>query len=88
VKDTSPKVEALYHSMLMSRSGEERLKMACAMFDSARTIVIAGLRAEGCPEEELRAALFLRIYGADFKPETAARICARLRAPKKADRQP
>lgn len=82
MNDTSPEVEARYRTLLMERSGAERLRMACEMFDCAREMVIAGIRAEQprVTNAELRVAIFLRTYGADFTPDERDRIVTRLRA--------
>lgn len=51
MKDTSASVSDLYRRMLMSRSGEERLRMGADMFEAARALVRAGLRdAAAAPE--------------------------------------
>jgi hypothetical protein len=63
--------------MLMARSGAERLRMGLDMFDSARRLVLAGLRAEG--DGDLRARLFLRTYGREFGDDERRRILRRLR---------
>ena len=65
----------------MARSGEDRLKMGGEMFDAARALVQAGLLARAGPadEAEMRARLFMRLYGADVAPQTAERIATRLR---------
>ncbi len=81
MKDTAADTEALYRSLLMQRSGEERVLMAGRMFDSARALARAGLAAQGLVADEAaaRVALFLRFYGNDFDAETRNRIAERLR---------
>lgn len=76
MNDTSPKIEALYHAMLMARSGAERLLMACAMFDDARSIVEDSIRTAhpDIDEGALRQAVFLHFYGHEFTPDERARI--------------
>jgi hypothetical protein len=82
MNDTSPEVETRYRTLLMERSGTERLRMACEMFDCAREMMIAGIKAEqpGVTDTELRVAIFLRTYGTDFTPDERDRIVTRLRA--------
>ena len=80
MNDTDPKVAERYTAMLMSRSGVERMKMGSSMFQTARALMIAGLRAEGVAEEDMKVAIFLRTYGDQFTEEQKARICAKLRA--------
>lgn len=81
--NTPDAVERLFRELMMRRSGDERLRMGCAMFEGAKRLVRAGL---GDPEgrddsAEMRARLFVRIYGPDFAPATRDRIAARLRDP-------
>ena len=82
MNDTMPDVRERYRSMLMRRSGAERVEMACRMFDAARMLVRASL---GDPDgvdrsADMRVQLFLRTYGRDFDTETLQRIVASLRA--------
>jgi len=63
----------------MARSGAERLRMACDMFDTARRMTMAGLPDHG-GEGQRRVALFLRLYGSDFDEPTRERIIARILA--------
>ena len=46
----------------MARSGEERFIMGVHMFEAARAMVLASLPA-GLPPDELKRALFQRLYG-------------------------
>ncbi len=41
--DTTPEVEALFQGWLAERSGSERVRMACDMFDAATALIGAGL---------------------------------------------
>lgn len=81
MKDTPEAVQNFYRTLLMRRSGSERLQMGCAMFDTARAFVRASLRAPSHSDDELRVRLFIRTYGGDFDPETAGRIAEWLSAP-------
>lgn len=76
MNDTSEAVQNLYRTLLMCRSGSERVTMGCAMFDTARAFARANLRGLSHSDDELRVRLFVRTYGGDFDPETAARIAA------------
>ena len=78
MNDTSPEMDARYRTMLMQRSGEERLIMGCAMFDTARAIVEASLREQDphATVASIRKGLFLRFYGHEFDAETRAKILA------------
>jgi hypothetical protein len=64
VNDTPPDVEELYRRMLLRRSPEERLRMACRMFCSARVLMSAGMpSASGA---QTRRQMLLRLYAADM----------------------
>lgn len=80
--DTPAHIEKLQREMLMRRSGAERLRMACAMFDGARRLMRVSLGDPGGGDDsaDMRVKLFLRTYGPDFAPETRDRIVAWLRA--------
>jgi hypothetical protein len=79
--DTSPEAEAIQRRLLMSHSGEERLRMATAMWDAAKRIVESSLRARGVTDPvELKVQTFRRIYAGDFDPDTLDRIVAWLRS--------
>ena len=76
MKDTLADMEERYRDLLMQRTGEERLKMGCAMRDTARAFVEASL-LENNPEATvaaIRQGLFLRLYGHEFDPPTRAKI--------------
>ena len=44
MNDTTPEIDALFRSMLLQRSGEQRLRMACSMFDTAKALATASIR--------------------------------------------
>lgn len=81
MNDTSPEMEKRYHTMLMERSGEERLKMGCSMYDAARAIVRSSILNEnpGLTESELKEKIFLRFYGLDFSETEKRKIIAGLK---------
>ena len=76
MNDTPEAVQHLYRTLLMGRSGSERLHMGCAMFDTARAFARANLRLSSHSAAELKVRLFMRTYGGDFDPATAQRIAA------------
>ena len=81
MKDTPPEVEAVYRKMLMARSPVERLAMATGMFEAAKKLALAGLRAQygGLSPADLREKLFLRFYGDEYSEEEKARIVKAIR---------
>ena len=77
MNDTTPEVARIYRDLLMSRSGAERFRMGCELFDTAKAFALAGLRARG--EEDVAERLFLRLYGSDFNDEDRSRIVAAIK---------
>ena len=78
MKDTSADMEGRYRAFLMQRTGEERLKMGCAMRDTARAFVEASLREKN-PDATvvaIRQGLFMRFYGHEFDAPTREKILA------------
>ena len=82
MNDTSPEIEARLAALYASRSGSDRVRMACEMFDMARALVVANICAEApaIAAAELRVRIFERTYGEDLDAETRARVIARIRA--------
>lgn len=76
MNDTTPEVEALFRSLLLRRDGEERLRMACSMFDTAKALATASIYEQhpGIAPAALRQALFLRFYGHEFSPAEREKI--------------
>ena len=72
MKDTPDKIQRKYRSMLLKRSGEERLKMGCSMHAAARALVLASI-SEKDPIAVNRA-LFLRFDGGEFEPKERKKI--------------
>ena len=74
--DTPPSAAARVRELLMLKSGAERLAMGCAMFDDAKALALAGLRAQlpGADDDECRRRLLLRLYGGDLRPEVLRNI--------------
>lgn len=62
MKDTSPEIEALVEQRLLALSGEERVIMACRMFDAAREMILASF-PPGLSEIEIKVRLCERLYG-------------------------
>lgn len=82
MRDTHPQIKHHYEKMLLSRSGVERLLMGDSMFETARELVLASIKAKN-PETdpvELRCALFLRFYGQEFSDEERQKILGALKS--------
>jgi len=62
--------------MIMSRSPVDRLRMASSMFDTGKKLIKAGLQNEkgSFNEAQLRAQIFLKLYGESFTQAEIKRI--------------
>ncbi|MDI7259577.1 MAG: hypothetical protein QME90_06625 [Thermodesulfobacteriota bacterium] len=85
MRDTSPEIEKQFISMMMKRSGQERLKMGFSMFNLARKQALASIRRNKptASEEEIRKELFFRFYGNEFSPEDQKKILRQIRSLRK-----
>lgn len=59
--DTPPEIEERYRRMLLALSPGERVRMACRMFTSGRTLMMTGLVAKDGDAQ--RREIFVRLYG-------------------------
>lgn len=75
--DTTTEAEKIQSELFDKMTGEERMKIASDMFDTARTLVIASLD-KNLNDTEKRKALFLRFYGNDFSREEKEKILSNL----------
>ncbi len=69
-------IEDRFRKMIMARSPQDRLTMACGMFATAKALVCAGIK-EGhdlMDPYELRKQMFCRIYGHDIGENEKAKI--------------
>jgi hypothetical protein len=80
VKATDVDAEAAFTALFAGRSGSDRVRMACAMFDDARVLVAADLLAQApdLTPAELRARIFDRLYFGDFDTATRNRFVSAL----------
>jgi hypothetical protein len=86
MKDTTDKAEKVFRTMLMQRSGEERMRMGFGMFQFARSLVRAAVQDQHKKRPGIatisRAAetaeVFRRTYRSDFDAETLQRIAHHL----------
>jgi len=70
MNDTAPWAEARLAELWRQRSGSERVVAACRMFETARTLLAAGIRSRepGFSGAELRLRIFELMYAGDFEP--------------------
>jgi len=71
--DTSREAEEIQSELFDKMTGEERMKIASDMFDTARTLVLASLD-KNLSDTEKRKALFLRLYRNDFSTDEKEKI--------------
>jgi hypothetical protein len=78
MQDTSPEMESRYRAMIMERSGEDRLKIGCSMFDAAKALMRAGILDKNphASPGEIRRALFMQLYGQECDADSRAKILA------------
>ena len=76
MRDTSPDIEARVARMMAERTPTERMRMAFSMFNTAKELITAGLLRENpsLNEAQLRARIFVRMYGDCFSREEIERI--------------
>lgn len=75
--DTTAKAEKIQSELFAKMTGDERMKIASEMFDTARTLVLASLD-KNLNDKEKRKALFLRFYGNDFSVNEKETILSNL----------
>lgn len=82
MSDTPADVVAVFTALVMQRSESERAMMAFEMFDLARALMTADIRARhpDISGTELRVQIFERTYGREFDETDRARIAERIRA--------
>jgi len=61
MNDTPSSVDQQFRSMLLAKSGAERMRMGSGMFDSARRLMLASL-PKNLPPETIRQLLLARTY--------------------------
>lgn len=86
--DTPEHVQAWFDRRLMDRFGEDRLRMACDMFDAAVQSIVAALPSEVVDDNRQRGfAVLQRMYGVDFSERWLQAVVARAVDDSVTDRQ-
>lgn len=62
MKDTSPEIEKIQFELMMKKTPNERIALACEMFMSARESFLKSLPKE-LSSEEIKKRLYFRTYG-------------------------
>jgi hypothetical protein len=76
MNDTHPNVASRYRDLMMSKTGEQRLRMGCSMHDTSKQIVRSAIY-ESYPEiteAEMRREIFLRFYGHEFSRDDREKL--------------
>ena len=76
MNDTPPDVERRMLALFAERTPTERLRMASGMFDTGISLMKAGMldKQPNLTENELKIAIFRRLYGDCFSEEEIIRI--------------
>ncbi len=78
MKDTSDKINKLYHKMLMKKSGEERFLMGISLCETVRKMVLASF-PDNINEDEKHMKLLLRYYKNEFPTNEMNKIIANIK---------
>jgi hypothetical protein len=80
--DTTPDVAALVRERYRQMTPSARVEMACAMFETAKALATAGIRASqpDISEIDLKIAIFDRFYRRDVSEADRAAVTDRIRA--------
>ncbi len=80
MSDPLPDIEKRILRMVSERSPVERLRMASSMFETGKRLVIAGLLMQNnsLNNAQLRARIFMRLYGDTFTREEIENIVQRI----------
>ena len=62
LKDTTLEIEKIQFELMMRKTPNERIALACEMFMSARESFLASLPSD-LSEKEIKKQLYFRIYG-------------------------
>ncbi len=74
--DTHPKIKQFLSDQFAARTGEERLKMGCSMYDFSKKLVEASIVHNNptISEKDLRKEIFIRFYKNDFSSPALKKI--------------
>lgn len=80
MNDTHPEIAVRFRELMMSKSGEERLRMGCSMYDTAKKIVCSAIYNShpGITDAEIKKEIFLRFYGPEFSKADREKLLSAL----------
>ena len=62
MNDTTPEIEKMQFEVMLKKTPNERIALACEMFMSSRALFLASL-PKNLPENEVKKQLYYRTYG-------------------------
>ena len=62
MNDTTPEMEKMQFELMMRKTPNERIALACEMFMSARELFLRSLPAD-LSEQQIKKQLYFRTYG-------------------------
>lgn len=68
MNDTTPEIERMQFELMMKKTPNERISLACEMFMSARESFLASLPKD-LSAEEIKKQLYFRTYGEHLPEE-------------------
>lgn len=76
MNDTTESIAAAMSNKFRKKSSQERLRMGFAMFDAAKTMMLASLPNLSATEK--RKMLFLRLYGNELESQIIKKVLSHL----------
>lgn len=76
MNDTHPGITLKVKEMMAKKTGEERLKMGCSMYELSKQLVISSIMQQN-PDASptlVHREVFLRFYGQDFDSKSREKI--------------
>jgi len=79
-RDTPPETEALFRRLLLERSADERMRMGCEMFDTAKALIAASLPPDVAADPlESDIAVLRRLYEHELGSTVIDEVVAAMR---------
>lgn len=74
--DTNKKVRDIYQTMMMKKTGFDRLMISFSMFDFSKKIAMASIldSMPNLAKNELKQKIFLKFYGSDYSIQEKDKI--------------
>ncbi len=84
MNDTSALMMSKYYQLIMAKSKEERLRMGCSMYDTAKKIVRSAILNQNpkITPGRMKKEMFLRFYGSEFSATEQEKILKHIQLPR------